>query len=259
MNITIRGVELPPITWADWENPASFAGGPTWSAGDFHAGRSPSSAFFVHGRNGRPHLGIDTGNGEQDYGKFIGAGAEGVVAARSFTYLSGAGRWVKVGHNVEGHVTYSYYMHLSSISVSVGDRVSQGQIVGKMGGSGYGRNRYYSPHLHTEIFHYLLNPSRNGSDRVHIDPELIYFDSPSNKKGWPRSMSSDVKELQGTLNSLGESLSVDGSYGPMTHDANMRHVGETTTPEPVVGIPEGSYVGVSADGQTDTTIELKIL
>ena len=257
MNITVLGIELHPITWGDWLLPAPFAGRPRWSAGDFNAGRSPSSSVFSFGRNKRPHLGIDIGSAA-DYGKYIGSGANGVVVRISKTYFSGAGRFVQVAHNVDGHLTYSYYIHLASVRVKVGQYVSKGQIVGTMGGSGYGRNKYYTPHLHTEIWQYVLRPRRNGADRTHIDPERIYFGSGSNKKGYPRSMRSDVIELQGYLNSLGAGLKVDGSFGQRTLRAVKEYTGPPALPAQIIGIPPGTYVGVSDDGQTDTSITLEL-
>ncbi len=255
MNITVRGIELRPITWDDWSNPAPFAGPPTWMAGDFNAGRSPSSSLFRFGRNKRPHLGIDIGKSHR-YGDGILAGAEGVVVRISKTYFSGAGRFVQMAHNVEGHLTYSYYIHLASVAVKVGQRLSRGQRLGTMGGSGFGRNKYYTPHLHTEIWQYVLRPRRNGADRTHKDPELVYFGSGSGKKGYPRSMKSDVIALQGYLNSLGAGLTVDGDFGPRSLQAVKQYTGSgpVTPPPPpaIIGIPPGRYVG------TEASIEIEL-
>ena len=61
---------------------------------------------------------------------------------------------------------YSYFAHLSSIDVTLGEDVSQGKVVGKVGSTG----RVTGPHLHWTV---RLNGSR-------VDPlslmELFPFD-----------------------------------------------------------------------------------
>jgi murein DD-endopeptidase MepM/ murein hydrolase activator NlpD len=47
-----------------------------------------------------------------------------------------------------GWGVYSAYMHQSEILVKTGDRVTAGQLIGLVGGTG----RVEGPHLHWEIF-----------------------------------------------------------------------------------------------------------
>lgn len=61
------------------------------------------------------------------------------------TYSSSAGNYVAIYH---GNGTYSYYMHCSSLSVSVGDRVKKGQVIAKSGSTGISTG----PHLHFAIY-----------------------------------------------------------------------------------------------------------
>ncbi len=85
------------------------------------------------------HYGVDlrasTGTSvyASDGGKIIYAGTLG-------TY----GKLVKIEHD-NGDVTY--YAHLSSISVKVGDRVYKGQVIAKSGATG----NVTGPHLHFEL------------------------------------------------------------------------------------------------------------
>lgn len=89
-------------------------------------------------RWGRRHAGVDVG---------AGAGA-GIVAAKSGSviyagYQGGYGRLTLIDHG-DGVVTA--YAHQSSIQISVGQAVDQGQRIGSVGSSGNSTG----PHLHFE-------------------------------------------------------------------------------------------------------------
>lgn len=90
-------------------------------------------------RWGRFHYGIDVAN---SVGTPIIASDGGVVtrAAAAGTY----GNLVEIDHQ-NGYVTR--YAHLSQIGVKVGQQVSQGELLGKMGSTG----RSTGSHLHFEI------------------------------------------------------------------------------------------------------------
>jgi len=69
-----------------------------------------------------------------------------VIAAKGGTvttasYQSAAGNYIMVYH---GNSTYTVYMHLSAIHVSVGQKVSQGEVIGAAGSTGVSTG----PHLH---------------------------------------------------------------------------------------------------------------
>ena len=85
-------------------------------------------------------------------GTDVSATAPGKVIQAGFS--GGYGQMVEVDHG--GGVT-SRYGHLSSILVSVGDRVSPGNVIGKVGTTG----RSTGPHLHYEI--------RRGGEAVNPD------------------------------------------------------------------------------------------
>lgn len=82
------------------------------------------------------HNGIDI---PAPSGTAIVAAASGTVAWAN--YSSSAGNWVGVTHS--NGVT-SVYMHMSSIGVSAGQHVSQGQYLGAVGNTGYS----FGNHLH---------------------------------------------------------------------------------------------------------------
>lgn len=69
-------------------------------------------------------------------------------------WYGGYGRYIKVEHDY-GYKTA--YGHLSSIAVSVGEYVEKGQLIGRVGSSGYSTG----PHLHFEVIKYgeQVNPS----------------------------------------------------------------------------------------------------
>ncbi|KNZ43085.1 GBS Bsp-like repeat-containing protein [Acetobacterium bakii] len=92
-------------------------------------------------------------------------------------YFMGYGRYVRIRMTDRyGESVSFFYGHLQEINVSVGQTVTKGQLVGKVGGSGYDANgRYiddaYGPHLH---FGAIAN-----ADFACVDPEIwIDFHNP---------------------------------------------------------------------------------
>ncbi len=91
----------------------------------------------IHGYNG-----VDLGT---SVGTPIMASADGVVViARSSGYNGGYGLYVAIKH---GNGTQTVYGHMSQVNVSVGQSVSQGQIIGLSGNTGHSTG----PHVHFEI------------------------------------------------------------------------------------------------------------
>ena len=87
----------------------------------------------------RFHAGIDIGAG---YGAAIYAARDGVVHTAGV--MSGYGNTVVVDH---GGGIATLYAHQSSISVSSGQQVSRGDVIGYVGSTGYSTG----PHLHFEV------------------------------------------------------------------------------------------------------------
>ncbi|HEX3687636.1 MAG TPA: peptidoglycan DD-metalloendopeptidase family protein [Gaiellaceae bacterium] len=118
----------------------------SYSPGD----ATPSAAGFIWPVNGpvtspfgwrwgRMHEGIDIGVG---YGTPIHAAASGRVVYAG--WMSGYGNLVAIDH---GRGISTAYGHQSSIAVSVGEIVSQGQTIGYVGCTGH----CFGPHLHFEV------------------------------------------------------------------------------------------------------------
>jgi murein DD-endopeptidase MepM/ murein hydrolase activator NlpD len=96
----------------------------------------------------RFHAGIDIG---ASAGAEILAAASGTVSIA--TYSSSYGNYVMLSH---GGGNATLYAHMSSIVVSAGESVSQGEVIGYVGSTGWSTG----PHLHFEIRinNALVNP-----------------------------------------------------------------------------------------------------
>lgn len=91
----------------------------------------------IHGHNG-----VDLSG---PYGSSIVAVAAGrVIVAKSSGYNGGYGSMIVVAHP---NGIQTLYAHLSQVSVSQGDNVQQGQVIGAEGNTG----RSTGPHLHIEV------------------------------------------------------------------------------------------------------------
>ena len=99
-----------------------------------------------------PHNGLDIGAG---YGTPIVAAQAGEVISAQYHWSWGNN--VLIWHNE----TFSTrYAHMSSIAVSAGQYVEQGQIIGYVGSTG----ESFGNHLHFEVYY--------GGSRVDPDPYL---------------------------------------------------------------------------------------
>lgn len=109
----------------------------------FKVGVAMSSPYGQ--RWGRLHAGIDLVPGE---GAPIQAIADGTV--RIATESGGAyGVTIYIDHVIDGQVVTSHYAHMQqgSMQVKAGDKVTVGQVIGRVGNTG----RSYGAHLHLEI------------------------------------------------------------------------------------------------------------
>ena len=90
-------------------------------------------------RWGRRHTGIDIG---LNVGSNVKAADGGVVTFAG--YSSSYGRYIIIDHG--GNIT-TLYAHNSSLLVSKGDKIYQGQLIAYSGNTGYSTG----PHLHFEV------------------------------------------------------------------------------------------------------------
>lgn len=158
--MTYKGRNLQLLRWSfegreDWFE----AGGVGKTRGDFQspvAGRMSSNfGMRRHPILGtmRFHKGLDIAAG---YGTPIHASASGTV---SFAGRNGGyGNFVRINHS-GGYSTG--YAHMSRFAVSSGARVSQGQVIGYVGSTGFSTG----PHLHYELY-------KNGQ---YINPTSVKF------------------------------------------------------------------------------------
>lgn len=104
----------------------------------------------ITGEPGAFHYGMDI---RGEHYQPISSISDGIVRTAN-TQKSGYGNYVLIEHNVDGTKFYSLYAHLSSLLVSVGQEVHQGQVIGKEGGEpGVDKNPGDTTghHLHFEL------------------------------------------------------------------------------------------------------------
>lgn len=119
-----------------------------WLSSPFGPRKKPGGAWGFH-------QGIDMAACK---GTPVKAAAGGVIAEAG--YVSGYGNTIVVAHNRKFSTRYA---HLSRILVNAGDKVSSGQIIGKVGSTGHTRKSTWatdSSHLHFEVvvFRKRVNP-----------------------------------------------------------------------------------------------------
>jgi murein DD-endopeptidase MepM/ murein hydrolase activator NlpD len=119
------------------------------------------------------HTGVDI---FKPAGTEVKAVYEGVVERHKDAY---GGNWVKLIHPIktkDGYHVETRYLHLETIDEKVvdGTKVTKGQVLGKLGGTGIMEG--YFPHLHLEVV--MINNSESGSGPLVLDANRIYFDPP---------------------------------------------------------------------------------
>nr|WP_317412185.1 peptidoglycan DD-metalloendopeptidase family protein [uncultured Solibaculum sp.] len=134
-----------------------------------YAGLKYITSYF--GNRNDPFTGELKGHGAID---ISGAGIyrSEIVAAASGTVVkaahgnTGYGNHVIIDHGVmsDGNRYYTLYGHCNSLAVSVGQTVSQGQVIGYVGSTGYSTG----PHLHFEV----RKGANNSASRVN---PLLYL------------------------------------------------------------------------------------
>ena len=142
------------------ENNQQYTGTGSTATGTYiwpcHSSTYVTSAFGMREHplfgDERPHSGIDIAGSA---GSEVLAADSGTVAVA--TYSSSYGNYVTIYHS---NGDYTLYAHMSSLAVTAGQNVTQGDVIGYVGSTGWANG----PHLHFEI-------RVNGST---VDP-LSYF------------------------------------------------------------------------------------
>lgn len=98
-----------------------------------------TSRFGLRSRDN--HKGLDIG---ADYGTPIYAAAAGTVTVSQYGYSGGYGNYIMISH---GNGVETLYGHCSELCVSVGEYVSQGQLIARVGSTGLSTGN----HLHFEV------------------------------------------------------------------------------------------------------------
>lgn len=108
------------------------------------------------------HSGIDIGDsGINNSNIYASKSGEVIVAQQTYIQGYSYGKYIVIDHGSGYHTLYG---HCSEVSVNVGDFVTQGQVIGKVGSTGWSTG----PHLHFEVRH----------DGVRKDP-FDYVDLPT--------------------------------------------------------------------------------
>lgn len=112
-----------------------------WPAVGRLSGRFGSQRIY-RGQPGAYHSGLDIATGAS--GTPFVAPADGVVILAAASPFTLEGRLLMIDH---GRGLNSAFLHCSELAVKVGDRVAQGQYIGRIGMTG----RATGPHLHWSI------------------------------------------------------------------------------------------------------------
>lgn len=170
-----------------------------------------SSSFWDH-KNRRPPSGEPGTDYACAYGTVLRSPAAGKVITVKHDTSGAMGRRVIIQFDNGDTVDM---IHLSEVWVSVGQRVSQGQNVGKSGASAGGSNWGVGAHVHISLW-------RNGTPfskgwAATVDFEAAVVDSGS---GYDHTVFLE----QGWMNIyMGEKLAQDGILGPATVAAIKRY------------------------------------
>ncbi len=143
-----EGAMIAAVRAVDSPEPL-FAGGFVWPALGPISGVYGSQRI-LNGEPRRPHFGVDVA---APTGTPVTAPADGRVAlAENDLYYTGG--TVMLDH---GHGLTSVYSHLSALTVRLGDRVSQGDMIGRIGATG----RVTGAHLdwRVNLFKTRLDPA----------------------------------------------------------------------------------------------------
>lgn len=144
-NYLCSSVESSGIANGNFINPCP---GASYVSSNFGKRTSPTAGASTN------HNGIDlaAATGTDVYA------ADGGTVVHAYDYNTGPrGKYIDIDH---GNGIYTRYQHLNEVLVQVGQKVDQGQLIGKVGNTGVGTG----PHLHFEVLVGGLSSDANAVD-----------------------------------------------------------------------------------------------
>jgi murein DD-endopeptidase MepM/ murein hydrolase activator NlpD len=166
-----------------------------------------SDSFQDHVNRGSVNPGTDYVDA---YGDTVVSVAAGTVTDASNDNSGGGGRTIHIDHD-DG--SGSDYLHLSKVSVSAGQWVSQGQTIGQSGASGYGSDWGYGAHLHIS---FRYNHSHGYGNNGNVDFDAIMRgqggSTPTPEPEGNEDMSNIIHRRDGSL----ALAATDGSFTVLT-------------------------------------------
>jgi len=213
---------------------------------------APDEYFGYIKRRKRNHNGLDlnySGGGNTDYGAPVVATHSGKVARIIPLSANDGGGRVIVIESPDGSFQ-TKYMHLSSVAVQAGQEISEGQTIGLMGGSAFGKEKGRTAHLHYEIHKRSSNGTYSAinpwSGDQPIDPQKWINPMPSLHSGTEAEWSSF---WTGFMDTIKEGKMITGDKPTVTESRGTVAPASTLTPVPIVPLP-----GALPSGGTITPI-----
>ena len=161
-------------------NPVNFVdpdGRRQWPVNRTYKGqpRRIDDGFMTVNRPNHKGIDINLGSGNNDLGAPVYSTHSGKVVrvGRISEDNNPGGNRVRI-LSPDGSVS-TYYMHLSTINVNLGDYVDVGTVIGTIGGSGKGKLNNFSAHLHYELMINLqhINPVLDDANGILVDPQHL--------------------------------------------------------------------------------------
>lgn len=131
------------------------------------------------------------------------------------------------------------WIHLQRITAKAGDRFDRAERgIALSGASGYGRDRYYGPHVHVTLRDRLGLPY---SQTLNFEN---FIGQPTSSQGFTKAQ---WKGIQRALNTFGQGLFVDGIPGPKTVAAIKRV-------QKILGVPVDGLWGPTTNGAYNAVV-----
>lgn len=232
---TIETTTVNPDTGEETEQPST--GNFIWPVPSVHRISSPFGPRKAPAPGASTfHKGIDIPGGGVS-GKSVIASDSGKVVIAKTGYNGGRGNYIVIDH---GNKKGSLYQHLQSFSVKVGQSVSQGQEIAKMGSTGVSTG----PHLHFEIHECF-----SGTKGTPVNPQK-YVSPNSSSKALSVSSASSTATKVSTSTSNSYTLNTTNSVAKAIFDFC---IAKGCTPQAACGIV------ANADVETGGTFSTKLV